>query len=500
MAALRMVERGHRVLLLEKGRRFRSQDLPRSNWDLPHWMWRPNLGFRGPFQMTFLRHLTALSGVGLGGGSLVYGNVLETPPSAFFQASSWAHLADWKAELGMGYRKAREMLGATPYPAETPADALLKTLAGDLEWGEDLRPAEVGVHFGEPGVTVSDPYFGGAGPDRAGCRHCGGCMVGCRFNAKNTLDLNYLYLAEAGGLKILDETEVTSIRPRGGSYEVHAREGLPGLWKGRPLRRFRARRVILAAGVLGTVPLLLRMREDTDGLPRLSSQLGRFVRTNSEVLMGVVDGQREMSEGVAITSLLKVDEKSCLEPVRFSRGSGVFRLLMAPHAPGPTLGRRLAGTLGAFLRRPLPVFRAFFVPDFGKHGLILLFMRASEGHLRLALKGTGARIRSEAGEGPLPQVAIPEATALGRRLEAATEGFLGSLLTETLFGIPTTAHILGGCVMGDSPETGVIGPNHEVWNYPGLYVMDGSTVSANPGVNPSLTIAAMAERAAAAME
>jgi len=260
-------------------------------------------------------------------------------------------------------------------------------------------------------------------------------------------------------------------------------------------RRFRASKVILSAGVLGTVPLLLRMAQDPEGLPKLSPRTGHYLRTNSEVLMGVFDGTRNMSEGVAITSLLRLDQDSSLEPVRFSEGSGFFKILIAPHAPGGSLLRRMASLLGNALRRPHAGIKALLAPDFGKHSLILLYMRTTEGHLRLVLDRRGRREKTEVDQGPAPGATHPEATNLGRRLESMTGGFLGSLLTETFQGIPTIAHVLGGSVMEDSPETGVIDRDHQVWNYPGLYVMDGSAVSANPGVNPSLTITALAERA-----
>jgi cholesterol oxidase len=453
--------------------------------------------------MTFLRHLTALSGVGFGGGSIVYANVLAEAPDAFFQAPSWNHLADWRKELDPHYRTALSMLGGQPYWRRTPPDEVLRELAGEMDREDALGPATVGVFQGRPGVTEPDPYFGGRGPARTGCIHCGGCMLGCRFNAKNTLDRNYLYLAESMGLQVRTETEVTGIRPVAGSpsrgYEVTALEGVGGLLARRPHRRFRAHRVVLSAGVLGTVSLLLRMRRDPDGLPDLSSLVGRYVRTNSEVLMGMVDASRDMSEGVAITSLLRLDGAASLEPVRFSPGSGFFRLLLAPHAPGETLPDRMAAMAGSVLRRPVAAMRAFLVPDLGRHGLILLYMRAAEGHIRLSLGRQGWRLRSEVGGGSPPTASIPEATRLGRRVESLTGGFLGSLLTESLFATPTTAHVLGGCVLGDGPETGVLSPDQQVWGYPGLYVMDGSAVSANPGVNPSLTITAMAERAVQAM-
>jgi cholesterol oxidase len=497
VSALRLVEKGYRVLLLEKGRRYGPDDFPRTNWHLRRWLWMPRLGLRGPFQMTFLRHITALSGVGVGGGSLVYANTLPVPGDNFFESPSWRHLADWKRELAPCYDRVRRMLGVTPYPGVTYADRVMRELARDLGREDELKPVDVAVFFGPPGVTVPDPYFDGEGPARAGCTHCGGCMLGCRHGAKNTLDRNYLHLAERGGLTILPEHEVAWIREADGGYEVDARVGEAAWWRRRKRKTFRARNVILAGGVLGTVPLLLKLKESPRGLPRLSERVGDFFRTNSEVLMGVVSEGREhaMSQGIAITSILRTDEHSTLEPVRYPDGAGFFRLLMAPHGPGATAGERLWNAFRGTARHPLRALRAFLVPDFARYTMILLYMRTIDSHLSLKRGRLFGAMRSVLAHGPAPTAAIPEATELGDRIAGKVRGFPASLATETLLGIPTTAHVLGGCVMGDSRETGVIDTRHQVWGYPGLYVVDGSAVSANPGVNPSLTIAALAERA-----
>jgi cholesterol oxidase len=322
-------------------------------------------------------------------------------------------------------------------------------------------------------------------------------MLGCRFGAKNTLDRNYLWLAEKRGLRIEPEHEVEWIRPADGGYEVTVLAGPVRWWRPRRRRVFHARNVVLAGGVLGTVPLLLRLKRAADGLPRLSDRLGEFVRTNSEVLMGIVSERRDrrMSDGIAITSILRTDEHSTLEPVRYPAGSGFFRVLMAPHGPGATAPQRIWNALGFMLRNPRKALKAWFVPDFARHTMILLYMRTIDSYLTLRPGRLLGKVRSVLTHGPAPTAAIPEATELARRVAEKVDGFPGSLATETLLGIPTTAHILGGCVMGDSRETGVIGPDHQVWGYPGLYVVDGSAISANPGVNPSLTICALAERA-----
>lgn len=487
------------MLLLEKGRRFGPADFPRTNWQLRRWLWMPRLGARGPFQMTFLRHVTALAGVGVGGGSLVYANTLARPGAGFYDAPDWGGLADWRAELAPHYEAASRMLGATPYRGRTWPDEVLAAVAREIGRADQHRPVDVGVFFGEPGVTVPDPYFGGRGPSRTGCIECGGCMLGCRHNAKNTLDRNYLYLAERLGLTVLPEHEVDGIMPADGGYELSARVGTG---RRRARRTFQARSVVLAAGVTGTVRLLLSMQRRPDALPLLSRRLGSGVRTNSEVLMGVVDGRRDRraSDGIAITSILRTDDRSSLEPVRFPEGSGFFRLLMAPHAPGASVLERLAAASTQVARHPMRTLRAWLVPDFARHTLILLYMRATEGVLRLSLGARSRRLRTEVVEGEAPSAALPEASELARRVARHTDGWAGSLVTETLFGTPTTAHLIGGCAMGDSPETGVIDTRHRVFGYPGLYVVDGSALSANPGVNPSLTITAMAERAMSLIE
>jgi cholesterol oxidase len=340
---------------------------------------------------------------------------------------------------------------------------------------------------------VSDPYFGGEGPDRTGCILCGACMTGCRHGAKNTLDKNYLWLAEKRGLEIEADTEVTWVRPlEDGGYRVDARSGTG--WFGKRKRSFTARNVIFAGGVLGTVPLLLKLKASPQGLPRLSGRVGEFVRTNSEALIGVTTrADRDMAEGIAITSVLHTDEHSHLEPVRYAQGSGFFRLLMAPHVPGEKAAVRLLRVAAALVRHPIDFLRAYFVDDWAKRTMILLYMRTLDGHLSMRLGPLG--LTTALAEGPAPSAAIPEATDLARRVEKKVDGFAASLLSETILGTPTTAHILGGCCMGDSPATGVIDERHRVFGYDGLYVIDGSAVSANPGVNPSLTITALAERA-----
>lgn len=496
VSAFRLAEKGYSVRVLEQGHRFADKDFPKSNWNLKRWLWLPAIGFRGLFKMTFLRHVTVLSGVGVGGGSLVYANTLPVPADEFFAASSWSHLADWKSELTSHYATARRMLGANPNPKNTFADDVMKELAADLGISDQLKRADVGVFFGEPGVAVPDPYFGGKGPERRGCTHCGACMIGCSHGAKNTLDKNYLYLAEALGARVEPDTTVTDVRPIDGGYEISAR-----LLRGGTITH-RARNVIFSGGVLGTVPLLLKLREKTDSLPRLSPRLGEFVRTNSEVLVGVTTERRDrdFSEGVAITSFLQTGQRSHLEPVRYPRGSGFFRLLVLPHAPGETFFARIANALGLAMRHPWKTIKAWLTPDFGRFAIVLLYMRTDDGRLAFRLGRTARNlfrrgIVTEVTSGDAPAASLPEATDIAHRVAKIANGYPLSMATETILGIPTTAHILGGCAMGRNADEGVINDRHQVFNYPGLYVIDGSAISANPGVNPSLTICALAERA-----
>lgn len=498
-SALRLVEKGYRVLVLEKGRRFGRADFPKTNWELRRWLWQPNLGLRGIFQMSFLSHVTILHGVGVGGGSLVYANTLPTPKDGFFANPSWAHLADWKAELAPHYVTAKRMLGATKNPTTTPGDRVLRSIAQDLGKEKDFSPTEVGVFFGEANKEVPDPFFGGEGPARVGCTNCGGCMTGCRVGAKNTLDQNYLYLAEKRGVRVEAETEVMAVRARGESgYVVETKDSF-----GTGRRDFTADKVIFAGGVMGTIPLLLKMREDPQGLPKLSPRVGDFVRTNSEALIGVIapNSKEDFSKGVAITSIFETDEHSHIEPVRYGEGSDFFRTVSLPHAPGDNVLARLGGTALGLVRRPALWWKALTLREFSKSTQILLYMRSLEGTLsfrlgRSALTGFRRGLVSQLSPGAeAPKAFIPEATELAHRFAEKVGGVAMTMLTETLAGTPTTAHILGGACMGAHADEGVIDADHRVHGYEGLYVIDGSAISANPGVNPSLTITALAERA-----
>ena len=500
VSALRLSEKGYRVCVLEKGRRFAPEDFAKTNWDLRRWLWLPRFGLRGIFQMSFMRHVTVFHGVGVGGGSLGYANALPLPHPTFFRAPSWAHLADWQAELEPHYATARRMLGATTVPFPTPGDEVLREIAGELGREAHFGAPDVAVYFGTPAERVPDPFFGGEGPDVVGCTHCGACMTGCRVGAKNTLDRNYLHLAERRGCRIEPETEARAVRPRAeGGYLVEARQGLLGA-----RRTITADRVVFAGGVMGTLPLLLAMQKDPAGLPHLSDRLGHGIRTNSEALLGVIAPDAgDFSHGVTITSILQLGEDSHVEPARFGAGSGFFRLVTLPHAPGATVLARLGGAIRSLLRQPRQWLRALTVRDFARSSQILLYMRATDGSMRVRL-GRGLRTGFVRGlvtelDDPAhaPRAFMAEATDLARRWASKVRGVTAAMFTETLLGVPSTAHVLGGCCMGADASEGVIDHDHRVFGYDGLLVVDGAAVSANPGVNPALTITALAERAMA---
>jgi cholesterol oxidase len=499
VAGLRLVEKGYRVLMLEQGARFHADDYPRSNWDLKRWLWAPAIGCRGIFRISLFRHLTAFSGVGVGGGSLVYANTLPTPGEGFFQSPTWSHLADWREELEPHYEVALRMLGATTTPFLTPPDRALQKVAAQRGDPENFGPTRVAVYFGTEDEEVLDPYFDGQGPTRTGCNRCGGCMIGCRNNAKNSLDKNYLYLAEKRGLEIQANARVVAVRRlAAGGYEIDVEHSYSRFgWAKRPAKRtIHAEKVVFAGGVLGTVPLLQDMAAPGGGLPGLSEHIGNKVRSNSEALMGVInkDSPEDLSTGIAIGSIYQADEHSHIEPVRYPSGSGFFRLLIAPHAPGNGFVKRMVAGICNFARKPWAWMRTLLIRDFAKQSAILLYMRSTESTLRLRRGGIFG-MRTELEEGPAPTANMPTATELCEGVAKELGGVTGSLVTESLLGIPSTAHILGGCCMGTDPSNGVIDRQNRLFGYPDCLVVDGSAISANPGVNPSLTITALAERA-----
>lgn len=492
VSALRLLEKGYNVLLIEKGKRYTSKDFPKNNLNLRKWLWLPLMRFYGIFKITLFRHVGVVSGVGYGGGSLVYANTLPIPKKQFYTTGSWAKLEDWETELKPYYSLAEKMLGSTPTPKPGPADLALQKLA--ISIGKEYDVTKVAVYFGEEGKTVKDPFFNGEGPDRAGCTYCGACMTGCRENAKNTLDKNYLFLAEKKGLDVLTEKEVVDVIPKDSSgssgYGIVYQDST-SIFKNKDMITSNA--IVFAGGVLGSVKLLLKLKKSS--LPNLSEKLGNDIRTNNESLIGIINDKNkdDFSKGVAIGSIIHTDENSHLEVVRYGKGSSFWRFTFVPLAYGTTFLKRLGNVLKNTFKKPFRLTKIALQWNFTSKNSILLFMQTLDSTLRFTSDGNG--MKSKLQDGPKPSSFIPEAEELAHKYAKGVDGEAFMLSTELLTGSPTTAHILGGCVIGENSNTGVIDKNHNVFNYKNLWIIDGSAVSANPGVNPSLTITAMAERA-----
>jgi cholesterol oxidase len=501
VSAMRLAEKGYKVCLLERGKRYRQFDYAKTNWNLRRYLWMPLFKLFGIQKLTLFKNVLILSGVGVGGGSLVYANTLLEPGDSFYNAPTWKYLADWKAELKPHYETAKKMLGVTRNPDFGEVDQHLLDIAKEMGREKTFTSVDVAVFFGKPGEegkTVPDPYFNGTGPERAGCVRCGACMVGCRYNAKNTLDKNYLYFAEKYGVEIRPESNVYDIRPlENGGYEVFIERSTA--WFAKNRYSLKARGVVLAAGVLGTVNLLLRCRDVTRSLPKLSNCLGSEVRTNSEALIAVStkDRDRDFSRGIAITSGFYPDADTHIEPVRYPKGSSFMRTLGVPMADDGNRLTRPLKVLLASLLHPFDTLRLFLNTRWAESTIILLVMQALDNKMRLRLRFRSLFRTMTTEVDPSQEVPsyIPIGHTVARKLASKVNGIPQSAINEVLFQIPTTAHILGGCGIGADPESGVIDRNHEVFGYKNLYVCDGSVIPANLGVNPSLTITAMSERA-----
>jgi cholesterol oxidase len=503
VSALRLAEKGYRVAVLECGRRFRDEDFAESAWNLRRYFWSPRLGMRGIFRMTMFKDVFIVSGSGVGGGSLGYANTLYRARPAFFEDQQWDGLAEWSEELGPHYDTAEHMLGVADYEGMTPADELLREYGQEIGVGDTFSHTRVGIFFGEPGTEVPDPYFGGEGPPRSGCIRCGSCMVGCRHGAKNTLVKNYLWFAEQRGAQVIPERFVTDVRPLGdgdGSAGYAVTTEHPGAWVRRRRRTLTARGVVVAAGALGTNKLLANCKR-TGALPRLSDRLGEVVRTNSESIQAVTvpDDERDFTRSVAITSSIYPDPDTHIEVVTYgSAGDAMSYLFTTMTGPGTRATRPLKW-MAAMLRHPLQTLRLLWPMRWSRRTVILLVMQSLDTAMSLRprrrLLGHGVRLQTEQDpERPNPTY-IPAAERAARWLAERTGGIAQSNLTESALNIPTTAHILGGAVIGADPSAGVVDSHHRAFGYENLLVCDGSAVPANPGVNPSLTITALAERA-----
>ena len=496
VSALRLSEKGYKVLVIEKGKWYEAQDFPKSNWNLKKWLWMPAIRFFGIMKMSIFRHIVVVSGTGVGGGSLVYANTLPIPKTPFFKTGSWAGLKDWENDLKPHYQTALKMLGAAKNPVLFDGDHAMKTMAEQMGIGDRFEATNVAVYFDKKNTPENDPYFKGKGPLRSPCTYCGACMTGCRYNAKNTLDKNYLYLAQQLGAEILAEQEVIDVVPLeqengSGGYRITTRSSTSFFKKRSTIT---ANGVIFSGGVLGTIKLLLKLK--LSSLPNLSDRLGFDIRTNNETLISVstVDPEKDVSKGVAIASILHTDENSHLEIVRYAKGSNFWKLLHLPYASGSNTIVRIGQVLMNVIKSPIKYFRIYWMNDWAQSTAVLLFMQTLDSTLRFKRNIFGW-MTSTVSKGKKPSPFIPESIQLVKAYSKVINGKSTSFALETLAGIPSTAHILGGAVMADDPSHGVIDQNNCVFGYENMYVIDGSMISANPGVNPSLSITAIAEHA-----
>ena len=502
VSALRLAEKGYRVGVLESGRRFADDEYASSTWDLRRYFWAPRLGMKGIFRLTLFRDVVVVSGSGLGGGSLGYANTLYRAPERFYADPQWAELGDWARTLAPHYDTAERMLGVVTVEADDPADQLLRQFGHEIGANKTYAKTRVGVYFGTPGETVDDPFFDGAGPARTGCIACGRCMVGCPYNAKNTLPKNYLWLAERAGVTVTPERTVVDVRPLGaadGSDGYAVTTERTGAWLRRHRRVHTARGVVVAGGPLGTNRLLAQAKL-SGSLPRLSDRLGELVRTNSEAILAVTlpKGSEDMTKRVAISSSVYPDPNTHIETVTYgSAGDSMSALFTLLVGDGTKLTRPLK-LLGAMLRHPVRLARVTWPRGWSQRTIIVLVMQSLDNAIALrARRGRlgGVRLRTEQDpERPNPTF-IPVANEFAAWLAARTGGVAQSGLTEAVANIPTTAHILGGAVIGADPSRGVVDAHHRVFGYENLLVCDGSAIPANVGVNPSLTITALAEHA-----
>jgi cholesterol oxidase len=501
VTALRLTEKGYRVGVLEAGRRYTDETLPKTSWRLRKFLYAPKLGLHGIQRITLLKDVLVLTGCGVGGGSLVYANTLYEPLGAFYDDAQWRHITDWRDELAPFYDQAKRMLGVVQNPTITPSDEAMKKVADEMGVGDTFHLTPVAVFFGdEPGKQVDDPFFGGEGPRRTGCIECGNCMIGCRYGAKNRLDTNYLHLAERNGTVVHPDTTVRTVRPLdGGGYAVDAVRS--GSWhERRTTQTFTAEQVVFSAGGLGTQKLLHAMR-DEGVLPNISPRLGMLTRTNSESLLGATahSGDVDYSQGVAITSSFYPDDHTHIEPVRYGKGSNMMGMLSSLLTDGGGPVPRWLKFLGQALSNPPHLLRSMILRHWSERTIIALVMQSLDNSISTHRKTNrlfGARLSSRPGHGEPNPTWIPAGNDAVRRLARVIDGSPGGSIGE-IANIPMTAHFIGGCAIGDSAETGVIDPYQRLYGHEGLHVVDGSALSANLGVNPSLSITAQAERSMA---
>jgi cholesterol oxidase len=503
VSALRLAEKGYSVAVIECGKRFGDEDFPKSTWDLRRYFWAPRLGLRGIFRLSTFKDVAVVSGSGVGGGSLGYANTLYVPPSPFFEDPQWADLEDWERALAPHYETAQRMLGVVVHEDDDASDQLLREFGEEIGVGDTYTKTPIGVFLGEAGKTVADPYFGGEGPERTGCTHCGRCMVGCPVGAKNTLVKNYLWFAEREGAEVVADRLVTEIRPLGaadGSDGYAVTSERSGMLRGRGRRTVTARGVVVAAGALGTNKLLQRCRLG-GSLPKISPRLGELVRTNSEMILAVTvpeDYPDDLTKRVAISSSIYPDPHTHIETVSYGHAGDSMSTLYTLLVGDGTRATRPLKLLAQIVRHPVRFAKTLWPQGWSRRTIILLVMQTLDNAiaLRPKLKRSGeVWLQTEQDpEKPNPTF-IPVANQAAEWLAERTGGVAQSSVTEALFNIPTTAHILGGAVIGHGPEDGVVDADQRVFGYENLLVCDGAAVPANVGVNPSLTITALAEHA-----
>jgi cholesterol oxidase len=512
VSALRLAEKGYKVGVMEMGKRWSPETLPETNWSLNKWLWIPQVGLRGFFNITLFKHVIVLHGNAVGGGSITYANVLLVPPEHIWNQGSWAGLNDWQNVMPKHYATAQRMLGVTTNRLFGPSDHRLREMARTIGVEDTFYPTEVGVYFGHegdaPGTTRADPFFDGKGPERSTCIGCGACMVGCRYNAKNTLDKNYLYLAEKLGVRVHEETRVVDVKPLGGKadgadgYEITTVSSRFGLLRSKS--RVTCRGVVFSASSLGTQHLLFKLKQ-CGSLPKISDALGKNVRTNAESLIGVrFPGSKEdLSEGVAIGSGIYIDKDTHIETTRYPAGSdamGILSTLMATGWPSVPLLRPLAwlGMLvKLMLTQPITTLRMLWPVGYARETMIFLCMQTLEGHIDLELKRSWywpfSKMMSSKGQ-RIP-ACIPEANEFAKKAAAATGGVPANFVPEVFLNVPATAHCMGGAAISRTPQEGVCDGKNRVWGYRNMYICDGAMLGANLGVNPSLTITAVTEHA-----
>ncbi len=504
VAALRLAEKGYSVCVLEAGKRWQPKDFPKTNWEVKKFLWAPIIGCHGIQRIWLLKDFMGLGGAGVGGGSLVYAMVLMQPLDPFYRDPQWAELdPDWKATLAPHYQMARKMLGVTKFPKITEADKVLAEYAADIGRSDHFAPTEVGAFFGEPGVTVPDPYFGGEGPERTGCDFSGACMIGCKTGGKNTLDKNYLYFAEKLGARIVPETRVTDIQPDpNGGYIINSRKATSIFPRDKKV--WRARQVVVSAGTLNTLSLLLRCKQK-GLLPKLSDRLGYKFRTNSEVLCGGRANKLDVKycEGTAITSILQVNDATSIEVTRYPEGSDVMGVLAQVLTDGGSKWGRVMKFFYQCLTHPTDFLKGFWIFGWARRSIILLVMQVYDNSLRILLKRSWLmpwrwRLASESPEGGIPTY-IPEANHAARAVAKIMNGIPQGAISEVLLNRPLSAHMLGGCPIAAGPDHGVVDKYGKVFGHEGLYIVDGSIMPANLGVNPALTILALAEHVMSAI-